>query len=126
MAAPGLNEAGQLLGRYLDALYDADADLLGRVFHPAALYITADGDEVVARSMDEYLPIVASRTSPRSVGQLRDDRLVSLSLVAPNIAVAVVESRLGNVDYTDAITMLAVGGHWCIASKVFHGSTRNA
>ena len=66
MAKLGVDEAGQVVRRYLDALYDADAELLGRVFHPAALYITADGEDVVARSMDEYLPLVASRTSPRS------------------------------------------------------------
>ena len=51
---------------------------------------------------------------------------MSVSLVAPNIAVAVVECRLGNVDYTDVLTMLVVGGQWRVASKVFHGSTREA
>jgi hypothetical protein len=125
-ATLGVDEAGQVVRRYLDALYDADAELLGRVFHPDALYITADGADVVTLSMDEYLPVVAWRSSPRSVGQLQDDRVVSVSLAAPNIAVAVVECRLGNVDYTDVLTMLVVGGQWRVASKVFHRSTREA
>ena len=109
-ATLGVDEAGQLVRRYLDALYDADAKLLGRVFHPAALYITADGEEVVTHSMDEYLPIVrvAHFTAIGGPAAGRSGR-VGLTGSAEH-PVAVVECRLGNVDYTDVLTTLVVGG----------------
>ena len=59
-----------VLGRYFDALYTCDTALLKEVFHPRAVYATADETPPLIRSMDEYFPVVAKRERelpPRSL-----------------------------------------------------------
>ena len=59
-------EIRPVLQTYFDALYTCDTALLAQVFHPRAVYATADESPPLIRSMDEYFPVVEKRTSPKS------------------------------------------------------------
>lgn len=58
-----------VLRTYFDALYFCDTNKLTDVFHPQAIYATADETPLLYRTMDEYVPVVAARRSPASAGK---------------------------------------------------------
>ena len=55
------HDVSAVVGTYFDALHYCDTDKLQVVFHPRAIYATADEDPPLYRNMDEYVPVVASR-----------------------------------------------------------------
>lgn len=116
----------ELLHKYLDSLYASDADRLGQVLHPSALYATVADGAVLTRTMAEYLPIVAGRESGATRGDRRSEQVRSITLLAPTLATAVVSVFMGGHDYVDALTLLRVEGRWQIAAKVFHSTPKEA
>ncbi len=119
MTAGAFEEIAGLLGNYFDALYDSDAEKLQSVFHPRALYATADETPFLHRTMDEYLPIVAARESPAARGEARRDRIDDVQLAGDNTALARVRCSIGDRDFTDFLTLVRTEGRWRIIAKVF-------
>ncbi|MEH6739401.1 MAG: 2-hydroxymuconate tautomerase family protein [Sulfitobacter sp.] len=73
---------------YFDGLYHADIELLGSVFHPKAIYATADETPLLYRTMDEYFPVVAKRVSPASRDEPRRDVIEGIQFAGENTAVS--------------------------------------
>lgn len=115
-----------VLADFFDGLYACDTEVLERVFHPAALYASASGGELLQRSMEVYLPIVGERESGASRGDVRDEQVLSIHVVAPTVAVAVVASTLAGQQYVDALTLVHLDDHWQVIAKVFHAGTTEA
>ncbi len=109
-----------LMQDYADGLYRADAGLLGRVFRPDARYVTASGGRLVSLGMEEYLAVVAARTSPEARGEPRDFTLEEVEFAGPDTALARMRCRMLGRDYTDFLSLVRVNGAWRIAAKVFH------
>lgn len=119
-----LAEVEALLGRYFDALYTSDADALGEVMHPQAVYATADEDPPLVCDMRAYLPIVAARESPQARGEGRRDVIDSISFAGGNTALAQVRCSIGKRDFTDYLSLIREAGKWRIIAKVFHFEER--
>ncbi|MFK0258303.1 nuclear transport factor 2 family protein [Streptomyces sp. NPDC090445] len=121
------HDVNKVLRQYFDGLYHGDTDLLGRVFHPSAVYATATegggGGELLRLSMDEYFPVVRRREPPAARGEARRDRIVSVEFAGPVTALARVECSMGPRRYWDFLTLVQVEGRWQIVSKVFHFET---
>lgn len=115
-----------VLQTYFDGLYECDAEKLAGVFHPRALYATADETPPLFRSMEEYLPLVAARVSPASRGEARRDAIDAIEFAGANAAQARVRCSIGERDFVDLLTLLRVDGAWRIVSKVFQIKTRGA
>ncbi len=113
-------EVEATLASYFDALYDSDAAALADVMHPRAIYATADEPELLIRSMDEYLPIVAARQAPRARGETRKDRIESIQLAGDNTAFAQVRCSIGPRDFVDFLSLIRTRQGWRIIAKVFH------
>lgn len=109
-----------LLGRYFDGLHHSDAALLGRVFHPQAIYACASDGQLTHMTMDAYLPMVAARPSPASRQEKRHDRIVSIAFAGPVTALARVECAIGEEQFTDLLSLVQLDGEWRIVAKVFH------
>lgn len=105
---------------YFDGLYYSDSARLRRVLHPRALYATASGGELLARSMPEYWPVIDARTAPAGKGEPREDRIVSIELFGPVTALVRAECTLRPRRFIDLLTWLKLDGRWWIVSKVFH------
>lgn len=114
-----------LLQDYFDSLYFCDVERLSRVFHPRALYATADDSPALFRSMDEYLPVVRARTSPASKGEPRRDMIDSIEFAGENTALARVRCSIGSRDFVDFLSLIQVDGKWQIISKVFQITERS-
>lgn len=115
---------GRVLTSYFDGLYGSNADLLEKVFHPQAIYVTAISGELLYRTMDIYMPIIRSRLSPESLGERRADRIISIEFAGPVTAMARVECAIGAMAYVDLLTLIMVDDRWQIISKVFDSHPR--
>jgi predicted N-acyltransferase len=124
-----MSEAFQDLQRvirdYFDALYHCDTELLQRVFHPKAVYATADETPLLHRTMDEYVPVVAARQSPASRGEARRDVIDEIQFAGENTAFARVRCSIGNNDFVDFLTFVRDEGSWRIMSKIFQIKPRS-
>ncbi|MFE3495102.1 nuclear transport factor 2 family protein [Streptomyces sp. NPDC059175] len=116
-----------VLGLLFDGLHHGDTDVLGRVFHPGAVYVTGTeggGEgELLRLTMDEYFRVVSRREPPVERGEARRDRIVSVEFAGPVTALARVESSMGGKRYRDFLTLVRAEGRWQIVSKVFHFET---
>ncbi|AOF89851.1 nuclear transport factor 2 family protein [Sinorhizobium sp. RAC02] len=108
-----------LLQDYFDALYFCDVEKLQRVFHPSAIYATADETPLLYRTMAEYVPIVAARQSPASRNEARRDHVDAIDIAGENTAVARVRCSIGARDFVDFLTLVRTDGQWRIIAKVF-------
>ncbi len=108
-----------VLGTYFDALHFCDTDKLEAVFHPRAIYATADESPPLYRDMEEYFPVVAARQSPASRGEVRRDAIDSIEFAGTNTAFARVRCSIGERDFVDFLTLVREQGRWRIIAKVF-------
>lgn len=114
-----LNDISDVLQNYFDALYFCDVGKLQSVFHPKAIYATADETPLLYRTMEEYVPVVAARQSPASRNEVRGDHIDAIDLAGENTAVARVRCSIGNCDFVDFLTLVRTDGQWRIIAKVF-------
>jgi hypothetical protein len=115
-----------VLGTYFDGLYHADTDRLTIVFHPKAIYATADEVPMLHRTMDEYFPVVAKRVSPASRNEPRRDVVESIEFAGDNTAFARVRCSIGTKDFIDFLTLVRTDGTWRIMTKIFHMTERTS
>ncbi|MEH6521334.1 nuclear transport factor 2 family protein [Sulfitobacter sp.] len=111
---------------YFDGLYHADIELLGSVFHPKAIYATADETPLLYRTMDEYFPVVAKRVSPASRDEPRRDVIEGIQFAGENTAVARLRCSIGTKDFIDFLTIVRTDGEWKIMAKIFHMKERES
>ncbi len=117
-------EIDAVLQRYFDALYESDADKLGGVMHPQAIYATPDEQPLLLLTMDEYLPRVTARESPMARGEPRRDVIEAVDLAGRNTAVARVRCSIANRDFVDFLSLVRERREWRIIAKVFHFEQR--
>ena len=110
---------GAVLSDYLDGLHFCDLARLEAVFHPRAVYATADEAPPLIRSMEEYFAVIAKRQSPASRGETRRDHVDSIELAGENTAFSRVRCTIGDRDFVDLLTLIRVDGRWRIISKIF-------
>ena len=111
---------------YFDALYECSTEKLGKVFHPGAVYATADETPMLHRTMEEYFPVVAARRSPASRGEVRRDAIDAIQFAGDNTAFARVRCSIGERDFVDFLTLVRTEGGWQIMAKVFQISERQS
>ena len=104
---------------YFDGLYFCDVEKLESVFHPRAVYATADEIPFLYRSMDEYFQVITTRESPASRNEERRDVIDSIEFAGANTAFARVRCSIGNRDFVDFLTLVRTEGRWRIIAKVF-------
>lgn len=113
------SEIRPVLQNYFEALYTCDTELLAQVFHPRAIYATADETPPLIRSMEEYLSVVAARVPPVSRNEVRRDLIDSIEFAGENTAMARVRCSFNGYDFTDLLTLIRQDGQWRIMSKIF-------
>jgi hypothetical protein len=108
-----------VLADYLDALHFCDIDKLQQVFHPRAIYATADETPLLYRTMEDYVPLVAARQSPASRGEQRRDHIDAIEVAGENTAFARVRCSIGSRDFVDFLTLIRTEEGWQVIAKVF-------
>lgn len=105
--------------QYLDGLYQCDVETFKQVFHPQAIYATADETPLLYRQMDEYFSIIATRQSPASRGEGRNEAIDDLQFAGENTAFARVRCAIAETQFVDFLTLVRTNGRWQIMSKIF-------
>ncbi|WP_433654713.1 nuclear transport factor 2 family protein [Nocardia sp. CA-128927] len=110
----------ELLHDYFDLLYTQDMGLFDRVFHPAAVLYSAQDGVVVVRPREEYRALMQSRQSPQQNNAPRDDFVLGIDMLSPEMAMAKVRLRLNDNIMVDFLNLLLVEGRWMIVAKLYH------
>ncbi|MEM8684078.1 MAG: nuclear transport factor 2 family protein [Pseudomonadota bacterium] len=118
------DELHGVIGDYLDGLYDGDVEKLDRVFHPRAIYATADEAEPLYRNMGEYFPVVAERLSPAERDESRNGDIDDIQFAGENTAFARVRTAMLGRDFVDFLSFVREDDRWLIIAKVFHFAER--
>ena len=114
-----------VIRRYLDGLYEGDADKIAGVFHPtSALTSVAEGGAIVITPRDEWLGKVRSRPSPKTQGLARHDKVLAIDLISPTMAYVKLNCAIPPRFFTDQLSLLKIDGRWQVAQKVFTTETR--
>lgn len=114
------SDVHNLLGQYFDTLYYCDLKKFDAVFHPKAIYVTADETPFLYRNMKTYRDAIAQRQSPASQNESRRDFVDAIEFAGDNTALARVRCSIGDRDFVDLLSLVRTEGRWQIVAKVFH------
>lgn len=109
---------------YFDGLYEADADKLNSIFLPTSALAEVRDNKVHVTPRDIWLNAVRTRTSAKSQGHERGDKILTIDLTGPSMAYVKVNCQLPPRYFTDQLSLLKVDGQWKIAQKVFQTTVR--
>ena len=115
-----IKEIEKVIKTYFDLLYKGDRDLIGTVFLPEANVSSLSNGKIVKIDMDGFRKRIAERRSPESIGEIRDDKIISIDIVSPTTAMVKVKCNILHNNYIDYLSLFKVSGKWRIISKVFH------
>ena len=113
-------EIEKVIRTYFDLLYKGDKDLIERVFLPEASVSSLFNGKIVKIDMDGFRKRIAERQSPESIGEIRDDKIISIDIFSPTTAMVKVKCKILHNNYLDYLSLFKVSGKWRIISKVFH------
>ncbi|WP_394255665.1 nuclear transport factor 2 family protein [Pseudoclavibacter helvolus] len=117
MSLHSVPSAAAAIELYFEALHECDVTKLDRVFHEtSSLYDVTDG-VFTAMPFAEWREIVANRPSPHSVGQPRQDELISLDFLSPDLAVAKVRLRILDEVFEDHLSIARIDGAFRVVAK---------
>ena len=105
---------------YLDLLYKGDIGLIESVFFQEATVSSVSDGKIISINMDGFRERIATRPSPKSVGETRQDKIILIDISSPTTAMARVECVILKNHYTDYLSLIKVSEKWGIISKVFH------
>lgn len=114
----------RVIQTYFDGLYEADAGKLESIFLATSALAEAKDGKLTVMPRDVWLDAVRKRTSAKSQGHERGDRILALEINGPTMAYVKVECQLPPRYFTDQLSLLKVDGQWKIAQKVFQTKPR--
>lgn len=110
---------------YLDGLHEGDADKIASVFHPVSHLYSEGSGEVADLPRDQWLDMVRKRPSPKSQGQPRRDRIVTIDQSGPATAFVKAECALPPRFFVDYLTLIRTREGWKIVAKAFKTDVRS-
>ena len=105
---------------YLDILYKGDKGLIESVFLQEATVSSVSDGKIISINMDGFRERIATRSSPESVGETRQDKIIMIDISSPTTAIVKLECMILKNHYTDYLSLIKVSEKWGIISKVFH------
>ena len=115
-----VEEIEKIIKTYFDLLYKGDKDLIETVFLQEANVSSLSNGEIVKIDMDGFRKRISERKSPESIGEMRDDKIISIDIFSPTTAMVKVKCNILHNNYIDYLSLFKVSGKWKIISKVFH------
>lgn len=123
MLSNSILEISKAVDLYFSALYECNLSKFDEVFHPNCSLFDAMDDTFTAMPIADYRAIVGKRASPASVGQVRDDVLISVDLLSPDIGVAKVRLRIHDKVFIDHLNFVKIDQRFMIVAKLWHDMT---
>jgi hypothetical protein len=106
---------------YLDAIYYCDVTKLDEVFHSAASLFDADEGKIFVDPIASFRQDVATRPSPASVKQQREEDIITIDYLSPISATVKLRLRAHDNIFVDHLSfVLDDNKDWKIVAKVWH------
>lgn len=105
--------------RYFDVLYTCDLALFDGLFHPVChLFTVADGVATVLTAQG-YRDILSKRESPQKLSAPREEAVLGVQALSPDIAMVQVRVRVGAKVFRDHLHFIRSEGQWRLAAKLY-------
>ena len=111
--------AGAIDG-YFDLMYHADDRQFLKVFLGECIIHGMRDGKLAMWPASEFRDIMRSRPSPAAMKSPRDQDILSIACTGPDLAIANVRVRIGQICFIDYLTFHRIDGPWLITSKAFH------
>ncbi|MBV9632291.1 MAG: nuclear transport factor 2 family protein [Xanthobacteraceae bacterium] len=105
---------------YFDLMYDADDNKFPEVFHDACVIHGLREGQLAAWSAAEFREVMRNRPSPAAMKAPREQEIISIEQLVPDLAIAKVRVRIGQTGFVDHLIFHRVDGKWLVTSKAFH------
>jgi hypothetical protein len=105
---------------YFDIMHECDLEKFDRVFHPTCSLFTAKDGTHTVRPFTQYRAEIEKRIPPKTLGQPREETVLSIALLSPEIALAQVRVRIFEKIFIDNLNLLKIDGNWMIVAKIYH------
>ncbi len=105
---------------YFNLMYDANDRHFSQVFHEACLVHGMRDGTLTGWTASEFRDVMRNRPSPASTKSPRDQQILNIGHIAPNLATASVRVRIGQTCFIDHLIFHRIDEKWLITSKAFH------
>lgn len=105
---------------YFDLMYDADDNRFLDVFHDACLVHGMRDGKLAAWSASEFREVMRSRASPAAMKSSRDQEILNIEHMIPELATTKVRVRIGQTCFIDHLIFHRIDARWLITAKAFH------
>jgi hypothetical protein len=105
---------------YFDLMYDADDNQFPEVFHDGCLIHGLRDGKHVAWTASEFRDVMRGRPSPAAMKSPGEQEILGIERAVPELAIAKVRVRIGQIGFVDHLVFHCIGGKWLITTKAFH------
>jgi len=105
---------------YFDLMYDADDSRFLEVFHDACQVHGLREGKLAAWSAAEFRDMMRGRPSPASLKAPREQAILGIEHIAPDLATADLRVRIGQIGFRDHLVFHRIDGKWRVTAKAFH------
>ena len=105
---------------YFKGSYEGDLKKLHHIFHPGALLFGDVKGQSYAKTLSEWLDVVANRQSPKDSGKPFKGDILNIKVVN-SIAIAEVHVKAYDMLYHDFLSLHRINGNWLIVNKIMSG-----
>ena len=110
----------KIIKLYFDSMYHSNAQLVKKVFHPAAKITGYVENKLEEMNTNEFAKFVGEqKPSPADKNDPEMLEIVSID-IAGKTAVALVRDDHLRVTYLDTLSLLKIDTNWVIYNKLFH------
>lgn len=108
-----------LLENYFEVIHAQDLDLFDQVFHKDCCLYGVQDDQSVLRPYQVYRDAVASRQSPKELGNPRKDEILDFDQISDTMAWAKVSLQMFGGIMQDYLNLIKIDGKWWIIAKLY-------
>ena len=105
---------------YFKGSYEGDLNKLKLIFHPGTLLFGDVKGQPYAKTLDEWLNLVANRQSPKDSGKPFKGDILNIKVVN-SVAIAEVNVQAYDMLYHDFLSLHQINGNWLIVNKIMSG-----
>jgi hypothetical protein len=105
---------------YFKGSYEGDLNKLKLIFHPGTLLFGDVKGQPYAKTLNEWLDVVANRQSPKDSGKPFKGDILNIKVVN-SVAIAEVNVQAYDMLYHDFLSLHQINGNWLIVNKIMSG-----
>ena len=105
---------------YFEGSYEGDLNKLNSIFHPDSLLFGDVKGQPYAKTLAEWLDVVAHRQSPKDSGKPFKGDILNIKVVN-SVAIAEVHVKAYDMFYHDFLSLHRINGNWLIVNKIMSG-----